>query len=90
MPCPYGVDIPGNFAFYNKAVNEGTIPPADKNAPDFAERSKTFAAEYGKSMDTNALASACVGCEACLTKCPQRIQIPLQMQRLTEMLDYKG
>ena len=30
MPCPYGVDIPANFAFYNEAVNSHLLPLPDK------------------------------------------------------------
>ena len=26
MPCPYGVNIPGNFAYYNEAVNSHLLP----------------------------------------------------------------
>ena len=40
MPCKYGVDIPGNFAFYNKAVTEGRLPLPDSSAPDFEEKRK--------------------------------------------------
>ena len=30
MPCPYGVDIPGNFAYYNEAVNNHILPLPEK------------------------------------------------------------
>ncbi len=26
MPCPYGIDIPGVFAHYNRCINEGNYP----------------------------------------------------------------
>lgn len=26
MPCPYGINIPGIFAHYNKCINEGNVP----------------------------------------------------------------
>ena len=29
MPCPYGVNIPGNFAYYNEAVNQGKLETRD-------------------------------------------------------------
>ncbi|MBQ9176710.1 MAG: aldo/keto reductase, partial [Bacteroidaceae bacterium] len=29
MPCPYGVNIPGNFAYYNEAVTNHTLPLPD-------------------------------------------------------------
>ena len=87
MPCPYGVNIPGNFAAYNRAVNEGSLPPADHAAPDFAQKSAAFIAAYRGSLTDKQLASACTGCRECLKKCPQRIQIPGQMARLTDLLE---
>ena len=31
MPCPFGVDIPGNFAYYNDAVDQKILPLPDKS-----------------------------------------------------------
>ena len=30
MPCPYGLDIPAVLLHYNRCVNEGTSPEADR------------------------------------------------------------
>jgi predicted aldo/keto reductase-like oxidoreductase len=89
MPCPYGVDIPGNFAFYNKAVNEGTLPPADKKAADYTKRARAFAKAYKKALPEKSLASACMDCKACMPKCPQHIHIPDNMAKLTDLLNVK-
>lgn len=87
MPCPFEVDIPGNFAFYNEAVNDHILPLPDKNAPDFAERKKKFLDGYHKRFpDEKAWAHSCQDCEACLPKCPQQIRIPNQMSRIVETL----
>ena len=87
MPCPFEVDIPGNFAFYNEAVNDHIIPFPDKNAPDFAERKKKFLDGYHKRFpDEKVWAHSCQDCEACLPKCPQQIRIPNQMSRIVETL----
>ena len=43
MPCPYGVNIPGNFAYYNEAVNNHILPLPDKAAADYAEKKQQFA-----------------------------------------------
>ena len=87
MPCPFEVDIPGNFAFYNEAVNDHIIPLPDKNAPDFAERKKKFLDGYHKRFpDEKTWAHSCQDCEACLPKCPQQIRIPNQMARIVETL----
>ncbi len=76
MPCPYGVDIPGNFRIYNEGINEGTI-----------DNKAAFVEAYKKALPTAALADQCVGCEECLSKCPQRIRIPRQMERLSKLLE---
>ena len=75
MPCPYGVDIPGNFRIYNDAVNDGKL-----------DNKEAFAATYRKELAEKALSDQCVGCEECLPKCPQRIRIPRQMERLSKLL----
>ena len=90
MPCPFGVDIPGNFAYYNEAVNQKTIPLPDKNASDYAQRRQQFADGYSKALaDTKAWAHNCQDCEACLPKCPQQIRIPNQLARIVETLGKK-
>ena len=87
MPCPYGVNIPANFAYYNKCVNEDTLPPTDTAASGFKKRNKAFLKGYHAALKDSELASQCVECRECLSKCPQRIQIPSQMTRLTALLD---
>lgn len=89
MPCPYGVNIPGNFAFYNACVNDGTLPPTDPNANGFKKKNAKFQKAYKKALPESQLASQCVECGECLKKCPQRIPIPTRMGRLTDLLDRK-
>ena len=86
MPCPYGVDIPSNFSFYNDKVNDHTIPLPDKDAADYAERQTRFIEQYRATIPAAAQASQCVDCEACLPKCPQQIRIPNQMARIVGTL----
>ena len=90
MPCPYGVDIPGNFAFYNKAMNEHLLPLPAATAPEYAEHRERFVADYRKALPAEARANQCVDCEACLPKCPQQIRIPNQMSRIVEAMRRKG
>ncbi len=84
MPCPYGVDIPGNFAFYNKAMHSHQLPLPETSAPDYAERQAAFAEAYRAAIPAEKRANQCVDCEACLSKCPQQIRIPNQMGRIVE------
>lgn len=86
MPCPFGLDIPGNFAIYNKAVNEGTLPLPDKDASDYKKRLDTVNKMFKDGLDKKAIATKCTDCEACLPKCPQHIRIPNQLARITEIL----
>jgi predicted aldo/keto reductase-like oxidoreductase len=87
MPCPYGVDIPGNFAYYNEAVNSHVLPLPDKSAADFAARKQQFVDGYQKALaDQKKWAYQCQDCEECLSKCPQQIRIPNQMARIVETL----
>ncbi|MBQ8050518.1 MAG: aldo/keto reductase [Bacteroidaceae bacterium] len=85
MPCPYGVDIPGNFAYYNKAVDNHLLPLPDKSAPEYAERARQFAEGYRQTLPEAAWATKCADCEACLSKCPQKIRIPNQLGRIVEL-----
>ncbi|MBQ0043273.1 MAG: aldo/keto reductase [Lachnospiraceae bacterium] len=63
MPCPKGVDIPGNFYYYNLMYME------KKSAARFE-----FAQNMGLRKDPG-FASQCVGCGKCEQHCPQHIQI---------------
>lgn len=63
MPCPKGVDIPGNFYYYNLMYIEG-------------KRSARF--NFAQSMairEEPCFASQCVGCGKCEQHCPQHIAI---------------
>ena len=86
MPCPYGVDIPGNFKYYNTAVNDGTLPPVDTKAKDYKKKHKAYVDGYRRTIPKQARASQCIGCEQCLSKCPQHIPIPENMAKLVELI----
>ena len=87
MPCPYGVDIPGNFAYYNDAVAQKILPLPDKQAADYMARKDQFAEGLRKALpDASTWATQCIDCESCLKKCPQQIRIPNQMARIVETL----
>jgi len=87
MPCPFGVNIPGNFAYYNEAVNSHVLPLPEKTATDYAERRQLFVSGYEKALpDQKAWAYQCQDCEVCLSKCPQQIRIPNQLSRIVETM----
>ena len=87
MPCPYGVDIPKNFAYYNEAVNQHILPLPDPGAANRQEQQQRFADGYKQALPDEATwAKKCQDCEECLSKCPQQIRIPNQMARIVETL----
>ena len=90
MPCPHGVDIPGNFSFYNKAVNDHLLPLPETSDSTYAERKERFIKAYRKAIPAERRAYRCTNCEVCLSKCPQQIRIPNQMARLMELIRNKG
>ena len=87
MPCPYGVNIPQNFAYYNEAVNNHILPLPAPSAADYASHRQQFADGYKKALaDEKTWAKKCQDCEECLSKCPQQIRIPNQLARIVETL----
>ncbi|MCR4582075.1 MAG: aldo/keto reductase [Prevotella sp.] len=90
MPCPYGVDIPGNFAYYNEAVTDHILPLPDPGAADYSARQQQFIEGYRKALpNAETWARSCQDCEECLPKCPQQIRIPNQMGRIVQTLRVK-
>ena len=84
MPCPAGVDIPGNFKIFNSASD--ALLSEDTGRKDVADKRKAFLKLY-KEQDAGIRAGACVSCNACLPKCPQHISIPQHMQRIKALAD---
>lgn len=90
MPCPFGVDIPKNFALYNKAVSDGILPLPEKTSTEYAERVDKVAQLFKNALKKKAWATKCTDCENCIPKCPQQIRIPNQMSRITEILQKRS
>ena len=81
MPCPAGVDIPGNFKIFNSASDALLSSDTGKSATD---KRKAFLTQY-KAQDEAIRADACIGCKVCLRKCPQHISIPQHMERIRDL-----
>ncbi|MBR5432474.1 MAG: aldo/keto reductase [Bacteroidales bacterium] len=79
MPCPAGVNIPGNFKIFNSASD--ALLSSDTNRKDLDDKRKAFLKLY-TAQEKGVRADACVGCNACLPKCPQHISIPQHMERI--------
>lgn len=65
MPCPKGVNIPMCFAAYNTSFAHG-----------WYQGMHQYITASGAMVDDAHFASDCIGCGACLEKCPQHIKIP--------------
>jgi predicted aldo/keto reductase-like oxidoreductase len=75
MDCPQGVDIPRNLASYNSYLFK-----KERNLPGY---NFGFNMEYG-GMGEEKQAHNCVACRQCEEKCPQHIEISLQMELIQE------
>ncbi len=85
MPCPYGIDIPRAFAHYNKCVNEENIPE-DSMDPNYAKARKAFLIGYDRTAERLRQADKCIGCKQCVPLCPQSIDIPGELLRISKIL----
>ena len=74
MPCPKGVDIPGNFYYYNLM---------------FMEKKTSARFEFAQNMGIRkepGFASQCVGCGKCEQHCPQKINIREKLKEADKAL----
>lgn len=88
MPCPYGIDIPGIFAHYNKSINEGLLISEPEEDATCAERRayrkarRIYLHSFDKAVAPERQADHCIGCGRCMAECPQQINIPLQLEKI--------
>lgn len=91
LPCPFEVDIPGNFQLYNKAAGKQLLTNKQETAQKEAEAETTTKREelqkiWEKLPEEN-FAGQCRSCNACVPKCPQQIAIPERMQQIAALFD---
>jgi len=73
LPCPNGVDIPRNFQLYN-------------DARLFGEVGRQLNRNLYAQLAAEKRASACLRCGECETRCPQRIAVGEQMEKVAQAL----
>lgn len=86
MPCPYGINIPAIFSHYNKMIQEGNMPHGREHK-DYEKHRHNFLVGYDRSVPRLRQADHCVGCRECVSHCPQRINIPREMQRIDTFVE---
>lgn len=86
MPCPYGLDIPAILVHYNKCINDGNIVLSSQDS-NYAEARRAFLVGYDRSVPKLRQADHCIGCNQCVSHCPQQINIPEEMRRIDEYVE---
>lgn len=72
MPCPFGVNIPANFKYWNNCF--------------IYEDEKTFKGKYQAMLDKEK-ASQCKQCGACEKMCPQQLPIREDLKRVVQDME---
>ena len=86
MPCPYGLDIPAILLHYNKCLTEGRVLDS-RNASNYEQARREYLIGYDRSVPKLRQASHCTGCNQCSPHCPQRINIPKELQKIDDYIE---
>ena len=88
MPCPYGLNIPQIFTYYNACLAEGLMPNMlEQGDREFMRKRRAFLVGYDRTVPGLRQADHCIGCSHCKPHCPQRIDIPKEMQRIDSLVE---
>ena len=87
MPCPYGLNIPAVFGYYNTCLAEGLLPSGKEMDSAFRKARKKWLIGYDRKVERMRQADHCIGCNHCLAHCPQRIDIPHEMIRIDRFVE---
>jgi predicted aldo/keto reductase-like oxidoreductase len=86
MPCPYGLDIPGIFTYYNRCITEGNMPK-DAQDENYRRARRAFLMGFDRNIPKERQFDHCTGCSICTQKCPQSIPIPANMERIDRLTE---
>ena len=89
MPCGYGVDIPGNFRYYNGRLAADGIPDlkADRTTADFRAKAIGYLRGYDRNVPDRHQSQRCVKCFHCVAECPEGVFIVNELAALTALAD---
>ena len=86
MPCPSGIDIPAILLHYNKCVNEGEIAGSTASE-NYKKARRAYLVSYDRAVPKLRQASRCIGCNTCVSHCPQNIDIPKELHRIDRYVE---
>ncbi|MGD2039847.1 MAG: aldo/keto reductase [Anaerolineae bacterium] len=84
MPCPAGVNIPQNFAILNNLAQEHSRIRRWQAKRAYGKLTSSKAELDRENPNGNA--SLCIDCGSCLEKCPQQINIPVELEKAHAIL----
>lgn len=90
MPCGYGVDIPGNFKFYNEMLARGGVPDPetdDVTSADFRRKAIGFLRAYDRRIADKHQSQRCIKCFHCVSECRHGVFIVNELAELTALTD---
>ena len=61
--------------------------PNSSKDPDYARERRAFLVGYDRSVPKLRQASHCTGCGKCIPACPQRIMIPMELQKIDKYVE---
>lgn len=84
LPCPTGVNIPQNFAILNNL----SLDQSFRNQFQARRRYRKLAGSKSElnSEKSNGNALMCINCGECIEKCPQEINIPVELEKVHAIL----
>jgi len=86
MPCPYGIDIPAAFVHYNKFKIDNTLP-VDAGSPDYRKNRRRYLVSLDRVIAPDRQPDHCIQCGQCMPHCPQRIKIPQELHRISQLIE---
>jgi len=86
VPCPYGVEIPEIFTWWNSFAGLGRLP-AKTGENDSQALRREFLASYSHAIGPGCGPEKCVKCRKCKVACPQwTFDIPREMRKIDAAL----
>lgn len=84
LPCPTGVNIPQNFAILNNLSLDQSFRNQFQARRRYRKLAGSKSELNGENSNGNAL--MCINCGECIEKCPQEINIPVELEKVHAIL----